>query len=79
MDDKEIARGALDFQARAQSYPLMKIPAYGAWSKRKLNEGVSAALISHLDATSIVLLPEEVDKIMENTFDEMLDELRFDE
>jgi len=78
MDDEEI-RGALDFQAREQRYPLMKIPAYRAWSKRKLHEGVSAALIAHLDATSIVLLPEEVDKIMENTFDEMLDELRFDE
>jgi hypothetical protein len=78
MDDKEIARRALDFQARAQSHPLMEIPGYRPWSKRKLNEGVSSALIAHLDATSMVLLPEEVDKVTEETFDEMLGELRAD-
>jgi hypothetical protein len=59
-DDREIARRALDFQARAKDYPLITIPGYMDWSKRKLDEGVSPALIANLDARGMVLLPEEM-------------------
>ncbi len=75
-DDKEIARGALDFQARARDYRLLDIPGYLEWSRRLLREGVSEALIAHLDATSMCLLPEELSTVTERFFDAMLDDLR---
>lgn len=74
--DKEIAIRALDFQARAKDYPLCQIPNYTAWSERKLSEGVSPALIAHLDATGMMLLPEELAGVEECIFDEMLEELK---
>jgi hypothetical protein len=75
-DDKEIARRALDFRARAKDYRLMDIPGYMEWSKRQLREGVSEALIAHLDATAMTLLPEELSTVAPETFDEMLEDLR---
>lgn len=75
-DDRELARRALDFQARAKEYRLLDIPGYTAWSNRKLAEGVSPALIAHLDATSMILLPEELGTVPASDFDEMLDDLR---
>ena len=75
-DDREIARRALDFQAKGRDFRLLDIPAYRNWSKRKLKEATSEALIAHLDATSMWLLPEEVDKLDEEVFDEMLEELQ---
>jgi hypothetical protein len=75
-DDRETARRALDFQARAQDYDLADIPGYEAWSERKLDEGESPALIAHLDATSMRLLPEEVAKVTDQDFEDMLDDLR---
>jgi hypothetical protein len=76
MEDREIARRSLDFQARSRDYRLLDIPGYLEWSRRKLEEGESYALIAHLDATSMCLLPEEVSQVREQVFDEMLDELR---
>ena len=75
MDDREIAKRSIDFQKRAIDYRLVDLPGYMVWSKRKLHEGVSAALIAHLDATGMTLLPEEIQQISEADFDEMLDEL----
>jgi len=75
-DDQEIARRALDFQARARDYALVSIPAYQEWSERKLNEGESPALIAHLDATSLWLRPEEVAGVSESDFEEMLADLK---
>jgi hypothetical protein len=57
-DDREIARRALDYQARAKDYPLMTIPGYMDWSKRKLDEGVSPALIANLDARAMCSSPK---------------------
>jgi len=76
-DDQEIARRALDFQARARDYALVSIPAYQEWSERKLNEGESPALIDNLGATSISLLPEEIGSVSESDFEEMLAELKW--
>jgi hypothetical protein len=75
-DEKQVARRALDFQARARDYRLMDIPAYREWSERRLAEGISEALIAHLDATSMCLLPEDVSSVTEETFDEMLEEFK---
>lgn len=78
MDDREIAQRAVDFQMRAKDFRLLDIPAYKTWSERKLKEGVSDALIAHLDATSMDLLPEEVAKVDEAIFDDLLAELEAD-
>ena len=75
-DDQEVARRALDLQARARDYALVSIPAYQEWSKRKLNEGESPALIANLDARGMWLLPEEVAGVSESDFEEMLADLK---
>jgi len=75
-DDREIARRALDFQARAKDYALVSIPAYQEWSERKLAEGVSPALIANLDASSLCLRPEELADVDESIFDELLADLK---
>ena len=74
--DKEIARRAIDFQARARDYGLSEIPGYAQWSERKLNEGESPAFIAHLDATSMCLLPEQLNSVGEAEFDELLADLK---
>ena len=76
-DDQVIARRALDLQARARDYALVSIPAYQEWSKRKLNEGESPALIANLDARSMWLLPEEVAGVSESDFEELLADLKW--
>jgi hypothetical protein len=75
-DEKEIARRALDFQARSRDYRLLDIPGYREWSQRQLKEGVPAALIAHLDAMSMCLLPEELSTVREDSFDELLTDLK---
>lgn len=75
-DDREIARFALRFQQEAKDYPLLKVPGYVAWSRRKLHEGESPALIAHLDATSMCLLPEDLGSVKEEVFEELLQDLR---
>ena len=76
MDDKEIARRALDMQARGRDYRLMDIPGYMKWSQRRLSEGVSPALIAHLDATGMFMLPEEIDTVSEQEFEDMLEDVQ---
>jgi hypothetical protein len=73
-DDNEIARRALDFQARARDYRLFDIPGYREWSKRRMREGVSPDLIAHLDA--MCLLPEDVASVKEDAFEELLEDLK---
>jgi hypothetical protein len=75
-DDKEIARRALDYQARSRAFRLLDIPGYMEWSKRRLREGESEALIAHLDATNMYLLPEELSTVSEETFEELLADLK---
>ena len=74
--DREIAEQAKDFQARARDYRLMDLPGYMAWSKRRLIEGESAELMANLDATGMWLLPEDVEKITEADFEDLLSELK---
>ncbi|HET7231759.1 MAG TPA: hypothetical protein VFJ16_17235 [Longimicrobium sp.] len=74
--DREIARRALDLQARGKDVPLLELPGYVRWSSQKLDEGESPALIAHLDAMSMFLLPEDVAGVSEEAFDELLCELR---
>jgi len=76
-DDQEIARRALDLQARAGDYALVSMPAYQEWSERKLSEGESPALIANLDARAMWLLPEEVAGVNESEFEEMLADLKW--
>lgn len=77
-DDKEIARRALDFQARARDYRLMDIPGYMEWSHRRLREGVTEASIAYLDAVSMMLLPEELATVSEQDFEELLKDVESD-
>ena len=74
-DDEAIARRALDLQSRAKDFGFVEIPAYKRWSDRKLSEGLSAALIANLDARSMWLLPEEVERVTEDMFEELLQDL----
>lgn len=75
MDDREIVQRAVDLQKRGRDYRLMDIPGYMEWSRRKLDVGESDALIAHLDATSMFLLPEDVSKVTDAEFDGLLEEL----
>jgi hypothetical protein len=75
-DDRELARRALDLQTRGRDYRLNKLPGYMEWSNRKIDEGVSEALIAHLDATSMWLLPEEVAQKTEADYETLLQDLR---
>jgi hypothetical protein len=75
--DQDVARRALDLQARAKDYALISIPTYQEWSKRKLGEGESPALIANLDARSMWLLPEEVAGVGEAEFEELLEDLKW--
>lgn len=74
-DDREIIRRSLDFQSRAKDFRLLDLPGYMEWSKRKCREG-DEALIAHLDATCMWLLPEEAAAITEKDYEELLDDLR---
>lgn len=74
--NEEIAVSAIDLQRRGRDYGLIEIPAYMPWSERKLLEGESEALIAHLDATSMWLLPEQLPSITESDFEELLSELK---
>lgn len=74
--DRETAKLALDLPSRARDYSLAELPGYTAWSERKLHEGESPAFIENLDAQSMWLLPEEVGKIGEDDYEELLDDLK---
>lgn len=75
-DDQEKARQMLDRQKRAKDVPLITIPGYMEWSKRKVKEGESEAFIANLDALGMWMLPEEVSTVGEADFEEMLEELK---
>jgi hypothetical protein len=76
LDDREIARRSLDLQQRGRDFPFVTIPVYVAWSKRKLQEGESEALINHMDAMAHFCRPEEVAELTEDVFEEILDDIR---
>jgi hypothetical protein len=64
-----------DRKDRAKDIPMVDIPGYMEWANRMLDEGKSTVLITHLDSTSMCLLPEEIVEITENDFNEMLIDL----
>jgi hypothetical protein len=74
--DEEIARRAVDFQKRGRDFFLLDIPGYREWAKRKLSEGGNEELIANLDARSMWLLPEDVNSVTTDDFDEMFDDLK---
>jgi hypothetical protein len=76
VDDRAIARRALDVQVPARDYSMSQVPGYSEWSVRKLAEGESEAFIANLDARSMWLLPEELTAITESIFEEMLSDLK---
>jgi hypothetical protein len=74
--DRKIAERVQDLQSRARDYGLLEIPGYMVWSERKLSDGESEALIAHLDATNMWLLPEEIDTVGVAEFEELLADLK---
>jgi hypothetical protein len=76
MDDREIARRAIEFQKTAKDYRMLDVPGYTSWSERKLNEGESADLIAHLDAMAMCLTPADLKAVSESSFEELLAELK---
>jgi hypothetical protein len=74
--DGEIARRSLDMQSRARDVSLLQIPAYAPWSKRKLDDGVSEALIAHLDSMTMWLLPEDISAVGAEEFEDLLSDLQ---
>jgi hypothetical protein len=75
-NDRQIARRASEFQSRAKDFRLIDHSSYVAWSKRKLSEGESEAVIAHLDATGVSLLPEDAATMTEVEYEDMLDDLK---
>ena len=54
-----------------RDYRMMDLPGYMEWSERKL----AAGLIAHLDATSALLRPSDLEEVSAVWFDEMLEDL----
>jgi len=75
-NDREIAERVINLKARARDYALVEIPAYSAWSNKKLDQGESPAFIENLDARSMWLLPEEVETVSDSEFEELLADLK---
>jgi hypothetical protein len=75
-DERERVRRNLDFEKRARDIPLGTLDKYDEWSAAKLEEGASPALIAHLDAQAIWMLPEEESAVGEDIFDEMMADLK---
>ena len=74
--DRDIAKRALDFQARSRDYGMGELPGYMAWSERKLAEGESEAFIANLDAGTMWLTPESAAEVNESVYEEMLDQVK---
>lgn len=72
MDDREIARRAVRFQAEAREYRMHELPGYTEWAKRKLDQGEEVDFIMNIDDLVMTLLPEEVSEITETDYEELL-------
>lgn len=73
--DREIALRAQRLQKSGRDVPLMELAGYMEWSKGKLNDGTSPALIAHLDSLSMFLLPEDDQTVSIDVYEELLAEL----
>ena len=77
-NDEEIARRSLDVQKRARDYSLMEIPGYMKWSEAKIAEGGNEAFLANLEAQSMWLLPEDLETVTTDIFDEMLEDVKME-
>ena len=68
--------GVRILQTEEAHVPLMDIPGFEIWSQQKLATGESESLIAHLKATTIWLLPAEVETVSESEFEEFLEDLK---
>lgn len=73
--DREIALRVQLLQTSGRDVPLMQLPGYVEWSERKLDEGVSAELIAHLDGITMFLAPEEEQTVGIDEYEELLEDL----
>jgi len=73
--DREVALRVQHLQNSGRDVPLMQLPGYVEWSEKKLNEGVSPALIAHLDGIAMFLLPEEEQTVGVRVYEELLVDL----
>jgi hypothetical protein len=71
-NDRDLVSRALDLQVRARDYALITLPGYMEWFR----QGESPAFIDHLDAMSMWLLPEDVSKVSNSDFEELLADLK---
>lgn len=73
--DRDIAFRVERLQNEGRDVPLVQLPGYLEWSDQKLNEGVSPALIAHLDGLAIFLLPEDEQTVGIDEYEELLQDL----
>lgn len=73
--DKGIALRVQASQSNGRDVPMMQLPGYMDWSRSKLDEGVSPAVIAHLDSMSMFLLPEEDQTVSAEDYEELLADL----
>jgi len=69
---------SIDKDITRKDISMLDIPGYMEWANRMLAEGKSTILIAHLDSISLRLLPEEIENMTENDFNEMLIDLEIE-
>ena len=74
--DAELVQSMYYRQANEKKYSYFDLPGYSDWSTRKLNEGVGPEILGHLEAFTLIMLPEEAAAANDAYFDEALDDLR---
>jgi len=70
--DKEIALRVEALQSNGRDVPMMELPGYMEWSCSELDEGVSPAVVAHLDSMSMFLLPKENQTVGTEDYEELL-------
>ncbi len=75
-DERELVQRNLEMQQGGRDFALIELPGYSQWAERKIEEGESEAVIAHMDSMSMFLLPEEAEKVSEQDFECLLEEIR---
>lgn len=73
--EKEVALRVQALRNNGRDVPMMQLSGYMEWSRSKLDEGVSPAVIAHLDSMSMFLLPEEDQTVSAEDYEELLADL----
>lgn len=71
VDDQEIAKKAERIRIEGKDYAMVEIPDFMEWCEKKSSAGCTEAVIDHMLATSMFLLPEELKEVNENDFEEI--------